>query len=89
MSEEPNAFPVEPGAYETGELTYEEAYQQLEEILEALESGDLPLEQSLSLYERGAALAAYCTRLLDEAELRVEQWQPDTGSVPINDWQEV
>ena len=70
------------------DITYEEAYGQLEEILNALESGDLSLDESLSLYERGAALAAYCTRLLDEAELRVEQWQPGTGSSPITVWQE-
>jgi exodeoxyribonuclease VII small subunit len=71
-----------------GDLSYEEAYQQLEKILQALESGDLPLEESLKLYELGAALAAYCARKLDEAELRVRQWQPDGQTTSLDDWQQ-
>jgi exodeoxyribonuclease VII small subunit len=71
-----------------GDLSYEEAYQQLEQILQALESGDLPLEESLKLYEMGAALATYCTHKLDEAELRVRQWQPDDQISSLDDWQE-
>jgi exodeoxyribonuclease VII small subunit len=38
-----------------------------------LEGGELPLEESLDLYERGQALAAYCGKMLDEAELKIEQ----------------
>lgn len=71
-----------------GNLSYEEAYQQLEKILQALEDGDLPLEESLKLYELGAALAAYCSRKLDEAELRVRQWQPGDQTSSLDDWQE-
>jgi len=71
-----------------GDLSYEEAYQQLEKILQALEDGDLPLEESLKLYELGAALASYCTRKLDEAELRVRQWQPGDQTSSLDDWQE-
>lgn len=71
-----------------GDLSYEEAYQQLEKILQALESGDLPLEESLKLYELGAALASYCGRKLDEAELRVRQWQPGGETSSLDDWQE-
>lgn len=71
-----------------GDLTYEEAYQQLEKILQALESGDLPLEESLKLYELGAALAAFCARKLDEAELRVRQWQPGDQTVELDNWQD-
>jgi exodeoxyribonuclease VII small subunit len=66
--------------------TYEEAFRRLEEVIEALESGDLPLEQSLLLYEQGASLAAYCTRILDEAELRVRQWQPGDQTTPVEEW---
>lgn len=69
-------------------LSYEDAFAQLEEILAQLETGDLPLEETLSLYERGAALAAHCSRLLDEAELRVRQWQPGDLTTPFDDWQE-
>lgn len=71
-----------------GDLSYEEAYQQLEKILNALESGDLSLEDSLKLYELGAALASYCARKLDEAELRVRQWQPGNQTTDLNDWQD-
>lgn len=70
------------------DLSYEEAYQQLEQILQALESGDLPLEESLKLYELGATLAATCARKLDEAELRVRQWQPDDQTNDLDDWQQ-
>lgn len=70
------------------ELTYEQAYEQLEQILSTLESGELALEESLALYERGAALATHCIRKLDEAQLRVEQWRPNGETVPLDDWEE-
>jgi exodeoxyribonuclease VII small subunit len=69
-------------------LSYEEAYRQLEEVLHTLESGDLPLEESLKLYEVGASLAAYCAHKLDEADLRVRQWQPGDTTTDLDDWQE-
>lgn len=70
------------------ELSYEAAYAQLEAVLETLEDGDLPLEEALRLYERGAELAAYCTRKLDEAELRVRQWQPGDETSEFDAWRE-
>lgn len=70
------------------DLTYEAAFTQLEQILQTLEGGDLPLEQTLALYEQGVALAAYCARKLDEAELRVSQWQPGNQTTPLTQWQE-
>ena len=70
------------------DLTYEEAYDRLEQILQSLESGDLPLEEALSLYEQGSALAAYCAAKLDQAELRVRQWQPGDTTVALDDWQD-
>jgi len=54
-------------------LTYEQAFAELEESVRTLERGDLPLEESLALYERGQELSAYCAKLLDEAELKVQQ----------------
>ena len=54
-------------------LTYEQAFAELEESVRTLERGDLPLEESLALYERGQELSAYCAKLLDEAELKVVQ----------------
>jgi exodeoxyribonuclease VII small subunit len=70
------------------ELSFEDAFARLEEILHSLEMGDLPLEESLSLYEKGASLAAYCARKLDEAELRVRQWQPGHQTVNYDNGQE-
>lgn len=71
-----------------GQWSYDEAFARLEEILAALESGDLPLEQTLTLYEEGAGLAALCARRLEEAELRVRKWQPGDQAVPLTGWQE-
>ncbi len=59
------------------DLTFEQAFAELEESIRTLERGDLPLEESLALYERGQELAAYCTKLLDEAELKVQQIESD------------
>ena len=55
------------------ELTYEQAFEQLEQVVSSLETGEHPLETTLSLYERGQSLASYCADLLDEAELKVKQ----------------
>ena len=54
-------------------LTFEQAFAELEEAVRTLERGDLLLEESLALYERGQELAAYCAQLLDEAELKIVQ----------------
>ena len=54
-------------------LSYEAAYQQLEEVLAQLESGEPSLEASVKLYERGQRLSAHCQRLLEEAELKIRQ----------------
>ncbi len=70
------------------DLTYEEAYAQLEEVLASLETGELSLEESLTRYESGAALAAYCEQKLSEAELRVRQWQPDDETEAFDGWSE-
>ena len=59
-----------------GSLPYEAAFAQLQQVLGALESGDLPLNEALDQYERGAALADHCVKQLDEAELRVRRWLP-------------
>ncbi len=67
---------------EKQKLTFEQALARLEEIVAALESGDRPLEQSLSLYEEGAKLMKQCTTLLDRAEQKVRKLSLDeTGEV--------
>lgn len=55
--------------------TYESLYTQLQAVVSQLEAGELPLEDSLKLYEKGTQLAAACQQLLDRAELRVQQLQ--------------
>ena len=56
---------------EIKQLTYEAAYQQLEALVAQMESGELPLEESVALYERGQKLAAHCQALLEAAELKI------------------
>ena len=58
-------------------LTYEQAFAELETIVATLEGEEQPLEQALTLYERGQALAQYCADLLDKAELKVSQLSGD------------
>ncbi|GAB4398838.1 MAG: exodeoxyribonuclease VII small subunit [Anaerolineales bacterium] len=57
----------------TEALSYEAAFQQLQEIVQTLEGDACSLEQSLALFERGQTLAKYCATLLDAAELQVQQ----------------
>ncbi len=54
-------------------LSFEAALSELETIVRQLESGDVPLEQSIAIYERGAALKAHCEAKLDAARLKVEK----------------
>jgi exodeoxyribonuclease VII small subunit len=53
-------------------LSFEASLEELERIVKELEKGDLPLEQSLSLFESGMQLSSRCKRQLEEAETRVE-----------------
>lgn len=55
------------------DLNYEQAFAELEQIVNRLESETLNLEESLALYERGQLLSARCASLLETAELRVQQ----------------
>ncbi len=52
-------------------ISFEKAIKDLEKIVKALESGDLPLEKALQKFEAGIKLSRYCTETLDEAEKRV------------------
>ena len=55
------------------QLSYEQAFAELESLIASLESDDHPLEDSIRLYERGQNLAHHCSNLLDQAELKVQQ----------------
>ena len=65
MSETPNA--------DISSLSFEQAAAELERIVQQLESGEVELERSIEIYERGAALRAHCEAKLKTAELKVEK----------------
>ena len=61
------------------EMTFEEAMAALEQVVTALEKGDVPLESSIALYEKGAALRAHCAAKLKDAEEKVELIRAQEG----------
>ena len=69
------------------ELTYEEALTELEEIVAALEEEQNQLDDAIKLFERGQALAARCSLLLEAAELKVKQVAGD-DLIPFEDLSE-
>ncbi len=56
-------------------LSFEDGLKQLETIVRELEQGNVPLERSIEMYERGDALRKHCDRLLQSAEAKVEKIQ--------------
>jgi exodeoxyribonuclease VII small subunit len=54
------------------EIKFEDALKRLEEIVDTLESGELPLEKSLKIFEEGVRLSRLCNKMLDKAEKKVE-----------------
>ena len=64
------------------DLKFEDQLARLEEIVGALEAGNLRLEESLAIFEEGVSLARACSRCLDEAERRIEMLARDeSGAV--------
>ena len=63
------------------EISFEEALAELQSVVERLEAGKVPLEESLSLYERGTELIKLCNARLDAAERRVSAVCPDRDEV--------
>jgi len=61
------------------DLTYEQAFEEMEGVVQRLQAADLPLEEALALFERGQALAARCQELLEQAELRLRQLSTDSA----------
>lgn len=64
-------------------MSFEQALQTLERIVDDLERGDVPLDQSIRIYERGEALKAHCDRLLKAAEDKVEKIRLSRDGKPI------
>lgn len=65
------------------QMNYEQAFTELENVVKLLEDNPSSLEESITLFERGQALAKQCAQLLEKAELRVQKLTGDT-SMSIN-----
>ncbi|MEZ5773189.1 MAG: exodeoxyribonuclease VII small subunit [Hyphomicrobiaceae bacterium] len=63
-------------------LSFEQALKELEQIVGRLERGDVALEESITIYERGEALRVHCDRVLKQAEARVEKLTLDASGQP-------
>jgi exodeoxyribonuclease VII small subunit len=71
--------PPEPGAGRENGPKFEVAMARLDEIVHALEAGNLSLDESLRVFEEGTGLLRFCTRRLEEAERRIEILMQDEG----------
>lgn len=65
--------------------TFEENMQRLEQIVRAMERGDVPLEESLKLFQEGTALVERCGKLLDDAELQVKKISAGSNGAPVEE----
>ena len=64
-------------------MSFEQSLDRLEEIVRHLEKGDLPLNDSLALYEEGTALISACSKQLDEAEQKVVKLRKGPDRFPV------
>ena len=65
------------------ELDFEQSVSRLDEIVRLLERGDVPLEQSLKLFEEGTALVRSCGTMLDQAEQKIIKLQKGEEGAPV------
>ena len=77
------------GAPDISQMSFEDALRALEDVVRKLEGGEVPLDQSIDLYERGEALRKHCQARLDSAQARIEKIVagPDgkpAGTVPFD-----
>ncbi|MFN2100793.1 exodeoxyribonuclease VII small subunit [Altererythrobacter sp. MF3-039] len=70
------------GSGEIAKLSFEEALKALEDVVRRLEGGEVPLDQSIELYERGDKLRAHCQARLDAAQARIEKIVAGTDGKP-------
>ncbi len=78
------------GQSDISQMSFEEALSALEAIVQSLEAGDVPLDQSIALYEHGEKLRAACQKRLDDAQARIERIVTDasgkvSGSQPFDE----
>lgn len=76
------ATPVSKNNTDIKDLSFEKALKELETIVSRLERGDVELEESITIYERGEALREHCDRLLKQAEARVEKLTVGADGTP-------
>jgi exodeoxyribonuclease VII small subunit len=69
-------------AEDFSKLSFEQALQQLEAIVQQLEKGQVPLEESIAFYEKGTALKSHCEAKLRDAEARIEKIVVGPGGTP-------
>jgi exodeoxyribonuclease VII small subunit len=65
------------------DIPFEEALQKLESVVEAMESGDLPLESLLAKFEEGTRLVKTCQTKLEEAELKISKLEKNAAGEPV------
>ena len=65
--------------------TFEQNMQRLEQIVRAMERGDVPLEESLELFQEGTSLVEACGKLLDNAELQVKKISTAADGTPVEE----
>ncbi len=80
---------MDEGTSDISQMSFEQALGALEEIVQQLESGSVPLDKSIELYERGEALRKHCQARLDAAQQRIERIVTDrsgspTGTEPLD-----
>lgn len=66
-------------AKSTRKLKFEAAMERLDEIVEAMESGEIGIEESIARYEEAMTLATHCRRILDSVEQRIRKIQTDSS----------
>ena len=69
-------------APDISDMSFEEALKALQQVVRQLEDGEVPLDQSITLYERGEKLRAACQARLDAAQARIEGIVLDAGGKP-------
>jgi len=80
MSDE--TMPAEEKNADIAQMNFEQAVEQLERIVDHLEKGDVALDRSIEIYERGEALKRHCETLLNAAENRIEKIRLDRSGAP-------
>lgn len=74
---------TQPSNPDIAVMSFEDALKQLEKIVDDLERGDVPLEESIRIYERGEALKKHCDTLLKSAEDKVEKIRIGRDGQPV------